>query len=77
LIGEVPCKFLHWYLVFTLLRHPVVDNIVMLTELVGINNIDTYQPRVRVTGKERKGKEKNVENKKTIHIPVMKVCRWK
>jgi hypothetical protein len=26
----------------------------MLTELVGINNIDTYQPRVRVPGKERK-----------------------
>jgi hypothetical protein len=58
--------------VFTPLCHPVVDNIVMLIELVGINNIDTYQVRVRVTGKE-----KNVENKKTIHIPVMKVCRWK
>jgi hypothetical protein len=58
--------------VFTPLCHPGVDNIVMLIELVGINNIDTYQVRVRVTGKE-----KNVENKKTIHIPVMKVCRWK
>ncbi len=58
LIGKVPSKFLYWHLVFTLLCHPEVDNFVMLTELVGINNNDTYQQRVSVTRKEKK-----VENK--------------
>jgi hypothetical protein len=59
LIGKVPCKFLYGHLVFTLLHHPEVDNFAMLKELVGINNIDTCQQRVRVTGKG-----KNVEKKK-------------
>jgi hypothetical protein len=44
--------------VFTLLHHPEVDYFVMLTELLGINNIDTCQRRARATGVEKK-----VENK--------------
>jgi hypothetical protein len=44
----------------------------MFAELVGINNIDTCQQRVRVTAKGKaSGKQM------AINIPIMLVYRWK